>query len=244
MVMARPTWPFTTRSRLPGRSTNRRDGSTFKQGIPKSSTYAGSLPVVGNFSGPGASEYGVFDFVNGQGQWTVTTPNQGTRTVLFAAAQAGDIPQVGDFDGVGYDQFAVYRPSTGQFLVLQNPTQFETITIPGLTADPNLVPVAAQYECICATPYKTEAAVYDPAKGVFTIAGPAGVITVTFQAGDIPVSADYLGSGRFQPAVFAEHHAVHREGVGGRPDRTRSSPPSRLSILRRPSSRSAPRCPT
>mgnify|MGYP006886501813 CR=1 FL=1 len=66
-----------------------RDGLTFTMGTPKSPTYPGSMPVVGNFDGPGASEYGVFDIVGGKGVWTLTTPNMGTRTVVFAAATTG-----------------------------------------------------------------------------------------------------------------------------------------------------------
>ena len=186
-----------------------RDGLTFTLGTPKSSTYPGSMPVVGNFDGPGASEFGVFDIVNGQGAVDRHHPDQGLRTVTFAQATTGDIPVPGDYDGVGYDQFAVYRPSTGQFLVLQAGGTVETITIPGLTPNANLVPVPAQYDNAYyfgqGQAYKTEAAVFDPATGVFTIASPSsatGTYTVTFQAGDIPVSADYAGTGSIQAAVF------------------------------------------
>ena len=119
---------------------------------------------------------------------------------------AGDIPEPGDYDGVGNDELAVYRPSTGQFLVLEAGGTVETITIPGL-APTNLVPVPAQYDnqyyFTGEQAYKTEAAVFDPSTGTFTIAGPpTGTYTVTFQAGDIPVSADYAGTGSIQPAVF------------------------------------------
>ena len=42
--------------------------------------------------------------------------------------QAGDIPAPADYDGVGHDEFAVYRPSTGQFFVLNTPNVFSVST--------------------------------------------------------------------------------------------------------------------
>ena len=102
-----------------------------------------------------------------------------------------------------------------------NPTndQTETFSIPGISTGiagsspspdlSSLVPVPGQYDNLTyfnqavanhqALPIfgHTEAAVYDPNTGVFTILGPNGVYTVSgFQPGDIPAPADYLGQGR------------------------------------------------
>ena len=41
----------------------------------------------------------------------------GLRVVSFGLP--GDIPEPGDYEGTGKDQLAVYRPSTGQFIVLE-----------------------------------------------------------------------------------------------------------------------------
>ena len=104
-------------------SESTRDGASFTFGTPASSTYSGSIPLVGNFSGPGASEIGVFDIVTNRtgtqvGQWTITSLTGGAQTpVQFGLP--GDIPVPGDYDGVGYDQLAVYRPSTGDFYVYE-----------------------------------------------------------------------------------------------------------------------------
>ena len=88
--------------------------SSFTQGTPNS-----SVPVVGYFDANGPDEMAVFTIVNGQGVWSIASTIS-PRTVTFG--QTGDIPEPGDYNGLGYDQLAVYRPSTGQFLVLE-PTE-------------------------------------------------------------------------------------------------------------------------
>jgi large repetitive protein len=177
--------------------------TSFTMGTPNS-----SVPVVGYFNANGPEQVAVFTIVNGQGVWNIASG----QTVTFG--QAGDIPVPGDYTGVGYGELAVYRPSTGQFLVLVpgagGTTTTETISIPGIgvgTKDlSSLVPVPGAYDnqhyFDHNEPEITEAAVYDPNTGVYTILGPTGVYTVTFDPGDIPASADYLGDGSTQPAVF------------------------------------------
>ena len=55
---------------------------------------------------------------NGQDVWTIASSSLGNYAD-HRPGQAGDIPVPGDYDGVGYDELAVYRPSTAQFIVLQ-----------------------------------------------------------------------------------------------------------------------------
>jgi subtilisin-like proprotein convertase family protein len=183
--------------------------ASFVLGTPNS-----SIPVVGNFDANGPDEAAVYTVVNGQGVWTIASGIV-PRTATFGLA--GDIPEPGDYTGIGHDELAVYRPSTGQFFVqvpgTNGTTTTDTITIPGIgvgTPDlSSLVPVAGNYDphLNSATPpawiETTEAAVYDPNTGVYTILGPSGVKTVSgFLKGDIPAPADYLGNGSTQPVVF------------------------------------------
>ncbi|MDG3008110.1 Ig-like domain-containing protein [Paludisphaera mucosa] len=175
-------------------------GLTFKFG-----TGGSSVPIVGNFDGPGATQYGVYDLVNGTtGVWTLTTPSGSIRSFGFGVA--GDVPLVGDFLGLGYDQPTVYRPSTGQFLTysLAGGTFDVVATLPA-----NQIPVPGKYDNLYfhdnGLAYKTIPAVFDPTLGVFTIARPAGSqfpTQVVFQGGDIPVPADYAGVGWDLPAVY------------------------------------------
>ena len=175
-----------------------------------------SLPVVGYFNVNGPEQAAVFTIVNGQGIWSFASATM--SPVTFGVA--GDIPVPGDYTGVGFDELAVYRPTTGQFLVLVpgagGTTTTDTISIPGIgpgTADlSSLEPVPANYNpffnASLPTPAwveNTEAAVFDPKTGVFTILGPNGAVDMpipTFLPGDIPAPADYLGIGSIQPAVF------------------------------------------
>jgi hypothetical protein len=193
--------------------------SSFTLGTPNV-----SVPVVGYFDANAPEEAAVYTYVSGTGGvWTIASGISGTRTVTVPGEQKTDIPVPGDYTGVGYDELAVYRPSTGQFLVQVPQSNGTTITqpilipgisvgVPGHSPSPDLtslVPVPGNYD-----PYynsttnswveNTEAAVYDPKTGVFTILGPHGVDSPspTFKANDIPVPADYAGNGSTQAVVF------------------------------------------
>ena len=187
-----------------------------------------SVPVVGYLSANGPEQVAVFTIVNGQGVWNIANG----QAVTFG--QTGDIPVPGDYTGIGYDELAVYRPATPttppEFLVMvpgpNNTSTVKTIGIPGSTPDlTSLVPVPGaydnQYYFDHNEPEITEAAVYDPKTGTYTILGPSttndpsGIYTVTFVAGDIPAPADYLGNGSIQPAVFRPSNGNFYEMIGG-----------------------------
>jgi len=177
--------------------------SSFQLGTPNS-----SVPVAGYFDANAPEELGAYTVDNGLGVWTIASATSGLRTVTFG--QSGDIPVPGDYLGLGYDQIAVYRPSDAEFLVL-NPNTGNTVTFSlGLANSSDLtslVPVPGAYDNLAyfdtGEAERTEAAVYDPTAGVFTILGPNGVYSVGgFDQGDIPAPADYSGSGSIQPVVY------------------------------------------
>ena len=168
---------------------------------------AGDIPIVGNFSGSGVTEVGIY--IPGQGAapstWQIEDNTLGI--VSFSFGQAGDIPVPGAYDGLGKDELAVYRPSLSEFLIdnLSDPKNpvVETVTI----GSPKEVPVPGAYDNIAyfkagKPEPKTEPAVFDPTTGIMTIAGPTGSYTVQFAKGDIPASGDYDGIGETEPAVF------------------------------------------
>jgi subtilisin-like proprotein convertase family protein len=178
--------------------------SSFQLGTPNS-----SLPVAGYFDANAPEEVGAYTVVNGQGVWTIASATSGLQSLTFG--QQGDIPAPGDYLGLGYDQIAVYRPSSAEFLVLNRQTG-NTVTFNlGLANSPDLaslVPVPGAYDNLAyfnaGEAERTEAAVYDPVAGVFTILGPSGsTYQVTgFVQGDIPAPADYSGSGSTQAVVY------------------------------------------
>ncbi|WP_337176243.1 Ig-like domain-containing protein [Paludisphaera sp.] len=163
-----------------------------------------SLPLVGNFDGAGATQYGIFEVRDGVGEWRMTSAGGGFRT--FSFGQTGDYPLTGDFLGKGYDQAAVYRPGTGQFLVYDRDTGTSDVIA---TMAPNQIPVPGYFENLAyrwlGQKYRMTPAVFNPATGVFTIErlpNSPYPRTAVFRPGDIPASGDYAGVGWDLPVVY------------------------------------------
>ena len=94
-----------------------------------------------------------FNVDSSSGYYQVSFTNPAVEALGFAY-KAGDIPAPADYDGVGGDEFAIYRPSTGQFFILNTPNVYNTATWTlrtvtlNLPGGPNIndVPVSEDYD--------------------------------------------------------------------------------------------------
>ena len=101
------------------------------------------IPAPAAYDGGGVTEIAVFRPVTSS---PATTPTRSTSwprnlvdnyQVSFTDPavpakgfiyKAGDIPAPADYDGIGRDEFAIYRPTTGQFFILNAPNLFDKTT--------------------------------------------------------------------------------------------------------------------
>ncbi len=142
------------------------------------------VPVPAAYDGGGITEIATFRTVNtgnakdldsfnvrGSGGGYTVSFTDPAVTKLGFAFKAGDLPAPADYDGVGRDEFAIYRPSTGQFFILNTPNVNNTatwtlrtvsVTLPG-GANVNDVPASEDYQGTG----KADPTVYRPSTSTF-----------------------------------------------------------------------------
>ncbi len=142
------------------------------------------VPVPAAYDGRGTTEIATFRTVNTgnandldsfnvlgpKGGYAVSFTNPAVTRMGFTY-KAGDLPAPADYDGLGRDEFAIYRPSTGQFFILNTPNVNATstwslrtvsVSLPG-GPNPNDVPVSEDYQGTG----KADPTVYRPSTSTF-----------------------------------------------------------------------------
>jgi hypothetical protein len=190
---------------------------------------AGDIPVPGDYTGVGYDELAIYR--PSTGQFVVQVPGPTTPLVISLPAGTPDlsslVPVPGNYnpylDTTSLALSGTLTIGSASVTGLSSTTGLvigQTLTGAGIPSGTTILSIDSSTATITLSANATvnglqnltasewvedtEGAWYDPKTGAYTIQGPNGAYTVSsgFQAGDIPVPADYAGNGKTQPAVF------------------------------------------
>ncbi|MBV9958810.1 MAG: SBBP repeat-containing protein, partial [Acidobacteria bacterium] len=201
-----PTFPDTIGVFNPPANQFRLRNSNTAGGAELTITFgqAGDIPVVGDWSGRGVKDPGVFRPSTGQfliRKFTVVCnpfclPVPQIFTINFG--QNGDLPVAGDWNNDGIDSVGVFRPSAGQFFLADQNIQFPSVDHSPIFGTAGDLPIAGDFN----GDSKDTVGVYRPSAGQFfmtnqDVLNPSVDISTIFGAAeDLPVAGDFDGDGK------------------------------------------------
>ncbi len=148
--------------------------------------------------GGGQNSVAVADLTkDGKDDIFITAQTSNTFGILRNTCAAAESAVDGDFDGDGESDITVFRPSTGQWFVLQSSNGTFTTTTWGVSTD---IPTAGDYD----GDQKTDVAVFRPSTGQWFILNSldGSFRSVTWGSnGDTPLTSDFDGDGKTDIAV-------------------------------------------
>ncbi len=157
----------------------------------------GDFPILGDFTGDGYFDYGVFQNSDGENKWNIID-GLTQSTLMDQFGLVGDIPVPNDYDGDGKCDFVVYRPSNSGFYGrLSNKGKILESHF-GITGD---IPVPKDYD----GDGRTDIATYRLASGTWLIKSSKNSTNRRIFLGGpefFPIPADYDGDGHSDLAVW------------------------------------------
>lgn len=157
----------------------------------------GDIPVYGDFTGDGNTDYGVYQNSQGNNKWYLI---DGSTMVSFweRYGKVGDLPIPSDYDGDGKCDLVVYRPSNSGFYgLLSNKNKMLEVHF-GITGD---IPVPKDYD----GDSKADLAVYTLSSGTWLIRSSSNNSLKKIKLGEsdyLPIPGDYDGDGAADLAVW------------------------------------------
>ena len=164
----------------------------YTMGTTRSSANCNDRPVVGDWTGDGKADLGVYRTGRTIGQWR---QKRGSATTSFAWGRPGDLPLVGNFGGDRKEEVGVRRLGNSSF-VLRSPEGTRIAKSAGRSTD---VPLTGDWD----GNGRTELGLYRPSTHQFLRQFSSTWKVVTWGgSGQQPVTGDWNKDGRADVGTF------------------------------------------